>query len=144
MMCKIIIKLKKHNCDFKTFITRIFYEQEIELKRDKEFLIEIMKSNAGIESLYIFAKYLEENAKSILDFSDIILEAAKSAIDYKKNRYLYGDELSKLIVKLYDETEGKKEKKFKDLANKCLDIWDKMFEREIGTIKLLSKEISDR
>lgn len=143
--CKdLIIKLKKHNCDLKTFITRIFYEQEIELKRDKEFLIEIMKSNAGIESLYVFAKYLEENAKSILDFSDIILEAAKSAIDYKKNTYLYGDELSKLIVKLYDETEGKKEKKFKDLANKCLDIWDKMFEREIGTIKLLSKEISDR
>ena len=32
----------------------------------------------------------------------------------------------------------------KALANECLDIWDKMFERQIGTIKLLSKEILDR
>ena len=32
----------------------------------------------------------------------------------------------------------------KNLASKCLDIWDKMFERQIGRIRLLSKEIFDR
>ena len=61
-----------------------------------------------------------------------------------ENLYFYGDELSKLVVELYDETEGKNDREMKALANECLDIWDKMFERQIGTIKLLSKEILDR
>lgn len=52
--------------------------------------------------------------------------------------------MSKLVVGLYDETEGKTELEMKNLAIKCLDIWDKIFERQIGTIKLLSKEILDR
>ena len=42
------------------------------------------------------------------------------------------------------ETEGKAEETLKNLANECLNIWDKMFERQIGTIRLLSKEILDR
>ena len=129
------------------FISRIFYEKEIELKRDKEFLIEIIKSNSGRRSLHALVNYLEENALSVLDFSDIILEVSKSFVDYEENQeniYFYGDELSKLVVELYDETEGKEEKEMKNIAYECLDIWDKMFERQIGTIRLLSKEILDR
>ena len=62
----------------------------------------------------------------------------------QENIYFYGDEISKLVVGLYDETEGKEEKEMKNIANECLDIWDKMFERQIGTIRLLSKEILDK
>ena len=146
--CKdLILKLNNNNCDLESFISRIFYEKEIELERDKEFLIEIIKSNSGRRSLHALVKYLEENALSVLDFSDIILEVSKSFVDHEENQeniYFYGDELSKLVVELYDETEGKDEKEMKDIANKCLDIWDKMFERQIGTIRLLSKEILDR
>ena len=97
--------------------------------------------------MHALVKYLEENALSVLDFSDIILEVSKSFVDNEENQeniYFYGDELSKLVVELYDETEGKDEKEMKDIANECLDIWDKMFERQIGTIRLLSKEILDR
>ena len=146
--CKaLIIKLNNNNCDLENFISRIFYEKEIELKRDKEFLIEIIKSNSGRRSLHALVNYLEENALSVLDFSDIILEVSKSFVDYEENQeniYFYGDELSKLVVELYDETEGKEEKEMKNIAYECLDIWDKMFERQIGTIRLLSKEILDR
>ena len=49
----------------------------------------------------------------VLDFSDIILEVSKSFVDHEENQeniYFYGDELSKLVVELYDETEGKDEK----------------------------------
>lgn len=146
--CKnIIIKLNNNNCDLESFISRIFYEKEIELERDKKFLIEIIKSNSGRRSLHALVKYLEENALSVIDFSDIILEVSKSFVDYEENQeniYFYGDELSKLIVELYDETEGKEEKEMENIANECLDIWDKMFEKQIGTIRLLSKEILDR
>lgn len=146
--CKnVILKLNNNNCDLESFISRIFYENEIDLERDKEFLIEIIKSNSGRRSIHALVKYLEENALSIIDFSEIILEVLKSFVEYEDNQeniYFYGDELSKLVVELYDETEGKEEKEMKDIASECLDIWDKMFERQIGTIRLLSKEILDR
>lgn len=62
----------------------------------------------------------------------------------QENIYFYEEELSKLVIALYDETEGKNKLEMKKLASECLDIWDKMFKRQIGTIKLLSKEILDR
>ena len=146
--CKnLILKLNSNDCDLESFISRIFYENEIDLERDKEFLIEIIKSNSGRRSIHALVKYLEENALSIIDFSEIILELLKSFVEYENNQeniYFYGDELSKLVVELYDETEGKEEKEMKDIARECLNIWDKMFERQIGTIRLLSKEILDR
>lgn len=146
--CKnLILKLNSNDCDLESFISRIFYENEIDLERDKEFLIEIIKSNSGRRSIHALVKYLEENALSIIDFSEIILEVLKSFVEYENNQeniYFYGDELSKLVVELYDETEGKEEKEMKDIARECLNIWDKMFERQIGTIRLLSKEILDR
>lgn len=146
--CKnLILKLNSNDCDLESFISRIFYENEIDLERDKEFLIEIIKSNSGRRSIHALVKYLEENALSIIDFSEIILEVLKSFVEYENNQeniYFYGDELSKLVVELYDETEGKEEKEMQDIARECLNIWDKMFERQIGTIRLLSKEILDR
>lgn len=146
--CKdLILKMNNNNCDLESFISRIFYEKEIELERDKDFLIEIIKSNSGRRSIHALVKYLEENALSILDFSEIILGVSKAFVEDecdRENIYFNGDEISKLVVELYDETEGKSDKKMKDIANECLDIWDKMFENQIGTIRLLSKEILDR
>lgn len=146
--CKeVILKLNNNNCDLENFISRIFYDKDIDLKRDKEFLIEITKSNSGRRSIHALINYIEENALSILEFSQMILGVLKSFVEEKYNQeniYFYGDELSKLVVGLYDETEGKTECEMRNLANECLDIWDKMFERQIGTIKLLSKEILDR
>lgn len=146
--CKnIILEMNKYNCDLESFISRIFYDKDIDLERDKEFLIEITKTNSGRRSIHAIIEYIEENALSILDFSEIILGALRSFVDDEndaENLYFYGDELSKLVVGLYDETEGKNDEKMKKLANECLNIWDKMFERQIGTIKLLSKEILDR
>ena len=146
--CKeVILNFNNNNCNLENFISRIFYDKDIDLKRDKEFLIEITKSNSGRKSIHALINYIEENALSIIDFSQIILGVLKSFVDEEYNQeniYFYGDELSKLVVALYDETEGKNELEMKKLASECLDIWDKMFERQIGTIKLLSKEILDR
>ena len=146
--CKeVILNFNNNNCNLENFISRIFYDKDIDLKRNKEFLIEITKSNSGRKSIHALINYIEENALSIIDFSQIILGVLKSFVDEEYNQeniYFYGDELSKLVVALYDETEGKNELEMKKLASECLDIWDKMFERQIGTIKLLSKEILDR
>ena len=107
-----------------------------------------MNSTAGRRSIHSFIHYIDENAVSILDFKEIIIESINSILENseleKENIYYYGDELSKLIVGLYDETVGKKQREMKNLSEKCLDIWDEMFEKQIGSIKKLSRDILDR
>ena len=144
----IITKFKEINYDMEDSICRLFYDDLINLDRDKEFLKDIMKSTTGRRSIHSFIHYIDENAVSILDFKEIIIESIKSILDNiekeKENIYYYGDELSKLIVGLYDETVGKKQSDMKILSNQCLDIWDEMFEKQIGSIKKLSRDILDR
>ena len=146
--CKeVILNFNNNNCNLENFISIIFSNKDIDLKRDEKFLIEITKSNSGRKSIHDLINYIEENALSIIDFSQIILGVLKSFVDKEYNQeniYFYEEELSKLVIALYDETEGKNKLEIKKLASECLDIWDKMFERQIGTIKLLSKEIFDR
>ena len=146
--CKeVILNFNNNNCNLENFISIIFSNKDIDLKRDEKFLIEITKSNSGRKSIHDLINYIEENALSIIDFSQIILGVLKSFVDKEYNQeniYFYEEELSKLVIALYDETEGKNKLEMKKLASECLDIWDKMFERQIGTIKLLSKEILDR
>lgn len=144
----IITRFKEINCDIEQSICKLFYDNLINLNRDKEFLKDIMKSTTGRRSIHSFIHYIDENAVSILDFKEIIIEAIKSILENSKQEkesiYYYGDELSKLIVGLYDETVGKKQSDMKILSEQCLDIWDEMFEKQIGSIKKLSRDILDR
>lgn len=144
----IISRFKEKNYDIEQSICRLFYDNLIDLNRDKEFLKDIMNSTAGRRSIHSFIHYIDENAVSILDFKEIIIESINSILENseleKENIYYYGDELSKLIVGLYDETVGKKQREMKNLSEKCLDIWDEMFEKQIGSIKKLSRDILDR
>lgn len=146
--CKnVILEMNKYNCNLESFISKIFFDNDINLKRDKEFLIDITKSSSGRRTVHAIIEYIEKNALSILDFSEIILEVLKSFINEDKdieNLYFYGDELSKLVVGLYDETEGKKDTEMQKISSECLNIWDKMFEKQLGSIRILSKEILDR
>ena len=144
----IITRFKEINYDIEQSICKLFYDNLINLNRDKEFLKDIMKSTTGRRSIHSFIHYIDENAVSILGFKEIIIEAIKSILENskkeKENIYYYGDELSKLIVGLYDETVGKKQSDMKILSEQCLDIWDEMFEKQIGSIKKLSRDILDR
>lgn len=144
----LITRFKEVEYDIEASISRLFYNNLINLDRDKEFLKDIMKSATGRRSIHSFIHYIDENAVSILDFKEIIIETIKSVLENSnqenENIYYYGDELSKLIVGLYDETVDKKQSNMKILSNQCLDIWDGMFEKQIGSIKKLSREILDR
>lgn len=129
-------------------ISRIFYDDLIDLKRDKDFLIDIMKSNINRRIIHAFVSYLEENSKSIIEYKDIILSMSYSLIknqsDDSHEWRGIDDELSKLIVGLYDETCLLRDEKLKHVSEQCLDIWDLMFEKRIGSVRNLSQQILDR
>lgn len=144
----IISKFKNSNFDFEIPISRLFYDKLINLERDKDFLIDIMCSKISHRILHAFIHYLEEEGKSLFDYNEIIISLSHHLIDTisdgRNKEYWIDDSLTKLVIGLYDETCGSDQKHLKKISNICLDIWDKMFEYQIGSARRLSKEMMDR
>ncbi len=125
-------------------IYRILKKDCIDLKDDREFLLQLCDSKNTKKYLRAFIKYVEENAINLLDYKDFIIELAQGCIKEATSRddYEYEfdlDDLSKIVVKLFDESNGKKNEEA--TKEKCMDIWDEMFEKNIGSIMNISKDI---
>lgn len=144
----IICKFKASTLELEMPISRLFYDNLIDLKRDKEFLIEIMNSGLSRRTVHAFVHYLEEESKSVVDYKDIIISMSYHLIKNRciKDEGIWGieDEISKLIIGLYDETSDSPLSEIKDIAKECLDIWDLMFENQIGPIRSLSQKLMER
>jgi hypothetical protein len=146
----IIRKFKTSTLDLEMPISRLFYDDLINLERDQNFLIELMCSDVSRGTLHAFVHYLEEKAKSVVEYKDIIVSMSRHLIqnDTKKyeNAWAWGihDEISKLVIGLYDETSGDTRPEIKCIAQECLDIWDLMFEKQIGPVRRLSHEMMQR
>jgi hypothetical protein len=134
--------------DLEMPISRLFYDNLIDLERDKDFLMEIMNSSLSRRVVYTFVHYLEEESKSVVDYKDIIISMSYNLITNRcdKDEAIWGidDEISKLVIGLYDEVSNSSLPEMKNIAKKCLDIWDLMFEKQIGSIRTLSKELMER
>ncbi|WP_252214225.1 hypothetical protein [Clostridium sp. VAP41] len=145
---KIILKFKTSEFDLDFPVSNLFYQNKINLERDNEFLIEIMQSNLSKRTISAFVHYLEKNSKSIVDYKDIILSMSYHLLsdDSEKLIGYWGieDEISKLIIGLYDETSTSLDSELIEISKKCLDIWDLMFEKQIGSIRMLSQKIFER
>ena len=144
----IICKFKASTLDLEMPISRLFYDNLIDLKRDKDFLIDIMNSDLSRRTVHAFVNYLEQESKSVVDYKDIILSMShhliKNRCSKDEGAWGIGEEISKLIIGLYDETSGSPLPDIKDIAKECLDIWDVMFEKQIGSIRSLSLKLMER
>ena len=49
-----------------------------------------------------------------------------------------------MIIALYDETANSGLARDKQVAEKCLELWDIMFEKQIGQVRALSREMMER
>ncbi|MFC4410069.1 hypothetical protein ACFOZY_06410 [Chungangia koreensis] len=143
-----IRKFKASTLDLEMPISRLFYDNLIDLKRDKDFLIEIMNSGLSGRIVRAFVHYLEEESKSVVDYKDIILSMSYHLVGNEVGEFegIWGieDEISKLIIGLYDETSNSTIPEIKGIANECLDIWDLMFEKQFGQIRSLSQKLMER
>src|SRR5699024_3226718 len=116
-------------------------------ERDKEFLCQILGSKFSRRIAYVFNKYIEESTESIVYFSNLIFQLSYSIIEIPDTQVAsWGaeDEITKLIIGLYDETSGLTELEMRKIAEECLDIWDLMFEKQIGSARKLSFELMKR
>ena len=94
----------------------------------------------------IFIKYLYELDEAIEKYSDAILEVCEKFIDgIGKNQgeldndyYIEPNKLSGLLISLYDKNQNDKK-----MNKRILDIWDLMFENNVGITRKFSRDIMD-
>ena len=144
----IILRYINNNLDLEFPLSRIFSKEYIKLEDDKKFLQEIVGSKVSKRIVWSFIHYLEENALSIVDYADVIIRLCENILwmemEELRNQWGIEDEISKLIISLYDETANSEKSGDKQIAEKCLELWDIMFERQLGSVREISRKLMER
>ncbi len=144
----VILRFININLDLEFPLIRIFSKEYIKLEEDKKFLQEIVCSKASKKIVWSFIHYLEENALSIVDYTDIIIKLCENILwmetEELRNQWGIEDEISKLIISLYDETANSEKRDDKQTAEKCLELWDIMFEKQFGFVREISRKLMER
>lgn len=141
---EIILTYKNTNIDLTFPLSKIFNKRYIDSIHDKEFLKELMESKVSRKLVRAFVDYLEENNNSIIFYKDIILQLCENILQMKledlKQQWGLEDDISKLIISLYDEAINID----KQITNKCMELWDIMFERQLGSVRKISQKLMER
>ena len=126
----------------------IFIDNRIDLRKDSQFLIEIMKANVSRRMVFQFVHFLEENACTVRDYAEVIVSLCENVLSMPQEelsqQWGIDRDISKLIIALYDETANTGSTIDKKIAERCLELWDVMFERQIGQVRELSRELMER
>lgn len=141
---ELILKFKDSTLNLESSINKLFYDTRIDLERDKNFLLKIMNSKLSRKAVYAFVRYLEKESTSVIEYKEIIISMSRSLIQERERdniQWGVGEKISKLIIGLYDESMSLG---MDDIAKECLDLWDLMYEKQIGSIRQLSREIMER
>jgi len=145
---EIILKYKNSESDIEISLTGMFHDKLVDVERDSDFLLEIMNSKVSKRMVYSFVRFLEENALSVRDYAEIILTLCESALEMDSEsiakQWGIEDNVSKLIIALYDECANSEKESDKQIAERCLELWDVMFEKQIGQVRELSRKLMER
>ena len=108
-----------------------------------------MNEKSGRRSLHAFIQYLKNKEDNVRNYAEIILEIAKNIVlniekDGSGDIMWIIDDVITLIIQLFDESVNLDDEKSILISNQCLDIWDIMYEKEIGSVRTLSKQLLER
>lgn len=123
---------------------KLFENNLLDAKEDVDLIKKILCSKIKRSTFMKFGKYLSKNG-NLKEYSNLIIQIVNEILEKNPNDidliWGLGEELSKLIIGLYDVTASSKLNKDKAVAMECLNIWDKMYERNIGMARLLTYQM---
>lgn len=142
---KIILHyLSKNVTNLEKILLQIFRDDLLDIKEDKDLILKLLTSEYRDKLYYYFLKSLEKQV-SISDYENIIFETVSNIVsknnELKLEPYYYRrieEYLSRLMMQLYDKHMGD------DIADRCLDIIDQMFENEFGSSRTLIEELMNQ
>ena len=144
----IILRYKNSNIDIEFPLGKMFNDNLVDVERDSEFLMLIMKSKVSRKMVYLFVHYLEKNAYSVIDYAEVIIALCENVLSTSREelerQWGIESDISKLIIALYDETANSDKETERKISENCLELWDVMFEKQIGQVRDLSRELMER
>lgn len=126
--------------------TRLFYEKLVDIDKDEGFINSILSSAIGMQVLGAFINYITESQSELRSFKNVVLNMCYKLIELGENSngllWIHQDEISKLVISLYDAySDGLEDDD--GVAMKCLDIWDAMYQKQIGMARELTKSMME-
>ncbi|VED66746.1 MULTISPECIES: hypothetical protein [Streptococcus] len=142
---KIILHYLSENItNLEKILPQLFRDGLLDIKEDRDLILKLLTSEYKDKLYYYFLESLEKQV-SISDYTTIIFETVSNIVSknnkLKLETYYYRrieEYLSRLMIQLYDEHKGD------DVADKCLDIIDQMFENEFGSSRILIEELMNK
>ena len=142
---KIILHYLSENItNLEKILPQLFRDGLLDIKEDRDLILKLLTSEYKDKLYYYFLESLEKQV-SISDYATIIFETVSNIVsknnELKLEPYYYRrieEYLSRLMIQLYDEHKGD------DVADKCLDIIDQMFENEFGSSRILIEELMNK
>ena len=140
-----IIELK--NDDDNDFLWGKLFEKDLLKYPEDEVLIKkILMSKINRRVMEFFYDYLSRN-NDIKQYSDIIIDMSENVIEKESIHHdsilNFDTIMSKLIIGLYDQVSSSNTAENRVIANRCLDVWDLMYERNLGIAREFSNQIMD-
>lgn len=120
---------------------RLFRDNMLDYTNDKHLIVNILSSKIKRNILSSFAEYIAVNGE-LFDYADVIIEASRGILnEFDSDNYKYwgyDTELSKLIIGLYDAAISSD---CSETASECLDIWDEMYQHNVGMARTLTEKM---
>lgn len=140
-----IIELE--NDDDNDFLWGKLFEKDLLKYPEDEVLIKkILMSKINRRVMEFFYDYLSRN-NDIKQYSDIIIDMSENVIEKESIHHdsilNFDTIMSKLIIGLYDQVSSSNTAENRVIANRCLDVWDLMYERNLGIAREFSNQIMD-
>lgn len=136
--------LGKNVTNLEKILPQLFRDDLLDIKEDKDLIFNLLTSEYRDKLYYYFLESLEKQ-ESISEYENIIFETVCNIVSktnkLKLEPYYYRrieEYLSRLMMQLYDKHMGD------DIADRCLDIIDQMFENEFGSSRTLIEELMNK
>ena len=106
----------------------------------------ILMSKINRRVMEFFYDYLSRN-NDIKQYSDIIIDMSENVIEKESIHHdsilNFDTIMSKLIIGLYDQVSSSNTAENRVIANRCLELVDLMYERNLGIAREFSNQIMD-
>lgn len=123
--------------------SRVFSENKIDINADKDFVSCVLQSKISRRMIKEYSRYLDRH-HCTKEHSRELLDMCKKAVsmDLDSNTMWGLKELAaKLIISIYYNNVEDSSAQQKEIVKECLDIWDLMYEKDIGTARQLTRQL---
>ena len=122
---------------------RLFTDKLVDMLQDLTLIDSILKSKIKKNVLSHFFEYVVEQ-NMLKHYADLIFDLCMSVLEKPDEvKYIWGVDtaLLKMVLSLYDETTNSQDATDIEISLKCLDVWDKMYEKNVGMARSLTEQL---